>query len=192
MAQPKLSPRDIWRTLILACRRTLSPLAVWKIPMPKITLFFTGIPVVVTAILIGVLDFWIVLVLQFSDNTYRLSLWKRVPVNSRHSDGPMKIFLTCGALRSSLFKMADGKKQKSTKPHQNLCCSACWKEMSRHYGLGNRCTSTSCHSATMTILAMHLISRWNWNGKCYGKSWCARRIPVPKSREVLQFVNTIY
>ena len=41
----------------LACLRTLSPLAVWKIPMPKITLFFTGIPVVVTAILIGVLDF---------------------------------------------------------------------------------------------------------------------------------------
>ena len=73
-------------------------------------------------------------------------------------------------MRSSLFKMADGKKQKSTKLHQNLCCSACWKEMSRHYGLGNRCTSTSCHSATMTILAMHLISRWNWNGKCYGKS----------------------
>ena len=57
MARPKLSPRDIWRTLILACRRTLSPLAVWKIPMPKITLFFTGIPVVVTAIFIGVLDF---------------------------------------------------------------------------------------------------------------------------------------
>ena len=57
MTQPKLSPRDIWRTLILACRRTLSPLAVWKIPMPKITLFFIGIPVVVTAILIGVLDF---------------------------------------------------------------------------------------------------------------------------------------
>ena len=28
-----------------------------KIPMPKITLFFTGIPVVVTAVLIGVLDF---------------------------------------------------------------------------------------------------------------------------------------
>ena len=30
---------------------------VWKIPMPKITLFFTGIPVFVTAVLIGVLDF---------------------------------------------------------------------------------------------------------------------------------------
>ena len=74
MARPKLSPRDIWRTLILACRRTLSPLAVWKIPMPKITLFFTGNPLVVTAIFIGVLDFWMVLVLQFSDNTYRLSL----------------------------------------------------------------------------------------------------------------------
>ena len=29
----------------------------WKIPMPKITLFFTGIPIVVTAVLIGVLDF---------------------------------------------------------------------------------------------------------------------------------------
>ena len=57
MTRPKLSPRDIWRTLILACRRTLSPLAVWKIPMPKITLFFTGIPIVVTAIFIGVLDF---------------------------------------------------------------------------------------------------------------------------------------
>ena len=57
MTQPKLSPWDIWRTLILACPRTLSPLAVWKIPMPKITLFFTGIPVVVTASFIGVLDF---------------------------------------------------------------------------------------------------------------------------------------
>ena len=57
MMQPKLSPRDIWRTMILACPRTLSPLAVWKIPMPTITLFFTGIPVVVTASLIGVLDF---------------------------------------------------------------------------------------------------------------------------------------
>ena len=57
MTQPKLSPQDIWRTLILACPRTSSPLAVWKIPVPKITLFFTGIPVVVTAILIGVLDF---------------------------------------------------------------------------------------------------------------------------------------
>ena len=98
--QPKLSPRDIWRTLILAWPRTLSPLAVWKIPMPKITLFFTAIPVVVTAILIGVLDFCIVLVLQFSDNMYRLSLWKWVPVNSGHSDGPMKIFLTCAAAYS--------------------------------------------------------------------------------------------
>ena len=100
MTRPKLSPRDIWRTLILACRRTLSPMAVWKIPMPKITLFFTVIPIVVTAIFIGVLDFRIVLVLQFGYNTYRLSLWKRVPVNSRHSDGPMKIFLTCAAAYS--------------------------------------------------------------------------------------------
>ena len=57
MTQPKLSPRDIWRTLIFACPRTLSLSAVWKIPVPKITLFFTGIPVVVTVILIGVLDF---------------------------------------------------------------------------------------------------------------------------------------
>ena len=64
----------------------------WKIPMRKITLFFTGIPVVVTTVLIGVLDFWIVLVFQFSDNLYWLSLWKRVPVNSRHSDRPMKTF----------------------------------------------------------------------------------------------------
>ena len=38
--------------------------------MPKITLFFNEIPVVVTAVLIGVLDFRIVLVLQFIDNTY--------------------------------------------------------------------------------------------------------------------------
>ena len=79
---------------------TLGPLALWKIPIPKITLFFTGIPVVVTAILIGVLDLWIVLVLLLSDNTYRLSLWKRVPVNSCNSDGPMKIFLTCAAAYS--------------------------------------------------------------------------------------------
>ena len=42
--------------------------------MPKITLFFTGIPVVVTAVLSGILDFQIVLVLQFSDNMYQLSL----------------------------------------------------------------------------------------------------------------------
>ena len=158
--------------------------------MPKVTLFFTGISIVVTAILIGVLDFWIVLVLQFSDNMYRLSLWKWVPVNLRRSDGPMKIFLTCAAAYM-YFKMSDGMKQKSTKLYRKFCCSACGKEMPRHYGLGNRCTSTSCHSATMTILAVHLIGRWNWNGKCYGK-WCARRIRVPKSREVLEFVNTIY
>ena len=43
------------------------------------------------------------------------------------------------------------------------------------------------HSVTMPILAMHLIGRCNWNGKCYACS-----IPVPKSREVLQFVNTVY
>ena len=30
---------------------------VWEIPIPKITLFFTEIPVAVTAVLIGVLDF---------------------------------------------------------------------------------------------------------------------------------------
>ena len=30
---------------------------VWEILIPKTTLFFTGIPVVVTAVLIGVLDF---------------------------------------------------------------------------------------------------------------------------------------
>ena len=42
--------------------------------MPKITLFFTGIPVVVMAVLFGVLDFRTVLVLQFIDNTYELSL----------------------------------------------------------------------------------------------------------------------
>ena len=58
-------------------------------------------------------------------------------------------------MRSSLFKMLEGKKQKSTKLHQNFCCSACGKEMQRHYGLGHRCMSTSCHSATMPILAMH-------------------------------------
>ena len=64
-------------------------------------------------------------------------------------------------MRSSLFKMSDGKKQKSTKLYQNFCCSACGKEMPRHFGLGNRCTSTSCHSVTMTILAMHLIGTGN-------------------------------
>ena len=68
-----------------------------SIPVPRITWDFTGIPVVVTVVLIGVLDFWTALVLQFSDNTYRLSVWKWVPANSRHSDGPMKIFWTCAA-----------------------------------------------------------------------------------------------
>ena len=29
----------------------------WEIPMPKISLFFKGIPVVVTTVLTGVLDF---------------------------------------------------------------------------------------------------------------------------------------
>ena len=43
---------DLWPVAGL-----LSPKAVCKIPMPKLTLFFTGIPVVVTAVLIGVLDF---------------------------------------------------------------------------------------------------------------------------------------
>ena len=79
----------------------------------------------------------------------------------------------------STFKMSDGKKQKPTKLPQNFCCSACRKEMPRLAGLGNRCTSTSCHSATMPVLAMHLIGRCNWNGHCYGK-WAPRRIPVPK------------
>ena len=31
--------------------------SVWEIPMPKVILFFTEIPIVVTAVLIGVLDF---------------------------------------------------------------------------------------------------------------------------------------
>ena len=44
----------------------------WEISMPKITLFCTRILVVVTAVLIGVLDFRIVLVFQFSDNMYLL------------------------------------------------------------------------------------------------------------------------
>ena len=79
----------------------------------------------------------------------------------------------------STFKMSEGKKQKATKLPQNFCCSACRKEMPRLAGLGNRCTSASCHSATMPVLAMHLIGRCNWNGNCYGK-WCARKIPVPK------------
>ena len=35
----------------------LSLKAVWEIPMPKITLFFTRILIVVTAVLIGVLNF---------------------------------------------------------------------------------------------------------------------------------------
>ena len=38
--------------------------------MPKITLFFTRVPVAVTIVLTGVLDFGIVLAFQFSDNTY--------------------------------------------------------------------------------------------------------------------------
>ena len=69
----------------------------------------------------------------------------------------------------STFNMSDGKKQKATKLPPNFCCSACRKEMPRLAGLGNRCTSTSCHSVTMPILAMHLIGRCNWNGNCYGK-----------------------
>ena len=155
MARPKLSPRDIWRTLILACRRTLSPLAVWKIPMPKITLFFTGIPVVVTAIS---LVYWISgLYWYFSSVIIRIDYhWKT-------GTGQFAPFRWTNEnlfdMRSSLFKMSDGKKQKSTKLHQNFCCSAWGKEMPRHYGLGNRCMSTSCHSATMTILAMHLLGR---------------------------------
>ena len=42
--------------------------------------------------------------------------------------------------------MLDGKKQKSTKLPQNCCCSDCGKEMPTLSGLGNQCTSTSCHS----------------------------------------------
>ena len=59
----------------------------------------------------------------------------------------------------SAFKMSDGKKQKSTKLLQNFCCSVCGKEMTRLSGLRNGCTSTSRHSATMPILAIHLIGR---------------------------------
>ena len=92
-------------------------------------------------------------------------------------------------MHSSAFKMSDSKKQKATKLLQNFCCSACGKEMPRLSGL--RCTSNSSHSATLPILDMYLIGRCNWNGKCYGK-WCAHRIPVPKSREVPKFVNTVY
>ena len=84
---------------------------IWSIPMAKITWYFTGIPVVVTVVLIGVLDFWTTLVLQFSDNTYRLSLWKWVPANSRHSNGPMKIFLTWAA--HSRCPMARNRKQQN-------------------------------------------------------------------------------
>ena len=57
MMQPKLSLGDIWRTLIFGLAQGLNPKAVWKIPMPKITLFFTRISIVVMAVLIGVLDF---------------------------------------------------------------------------------------------------------------------------------------
>ena len=170
----------------LACHRTFECESCVENSHAKNNFFFTGIPVVVTAVLIGVLDFWTVLVLQCSDNTYRLSLWKWVPVNLLHSVGPMKTFS-----RSSAFKMTDGKKQKSTKLSQNFCYSAFPKEMPRLSGLGNQCKSTTCHSAIIPILAMHLIGRCNWNGKCYGK-WCACRVPVPKSREVLQFFNTVY
>ena len=63
--------------------------------------------------------------------------------------------------------------------------------MPRFSGLRNQCMSTSCHSMTMPILAMHLIGRCNWNINCFGK-WCTGTIPVPKSCVVLQFVNTVY
>ena len=46
----------------------------WEIPITKITLFLTGIPIVVMAVLTSALDFCIVMVLQFSENTYPLSL----------------------------------------------------------------------------------------------------------------------
>ena len=57
---------------------------------------------------------------------------------------------------SSTFKMSDGKNQKSTKLPQNFCCSTCQKGMQRLSRLKNRCMPTSCHSATMLILVMHL------------------------------------
>ena len=79
--------------------------------MPKINLFFTEIPVVVMPVLIGVLDFRTVLVLQFSDNTYRLSLGKWVPGNLYHSDGPMKTFLTCAAEHSRCRKARNRNQQ---------------------------------------------------------------------------------
>ena len=56
--------------------------------------------------------------------------------------------------------------------------------------LGNHRTSTSCHSATMPILAMHLIGRCNWNRKCYGK-WCARRILVTLSQKVERYFSLL-
>ena len=81
-------------------------------------------------------------------------------------------FLSCLRCRGKTWYCFSSKKQTSTKLPQNFCCSAWGKQIPRLHGLGNWCTSTSCHSVTMPILALHLICRCNWNGNCYGK-WCA-------------------
>ena len=188
MTQPKLSPRDIWHTLIFACPRTFESVGYVENSLAKNNIVFHRNSHSCNGYFDWCIGF-LKLYWYFSSVIICIDY---------HYENGYRQFAPCWwtnenlfDMRSSLFKMSNGKKQKSTKLYQNFCCSACGKEMPRHYGLGNRCTSTSCHSATMTILAMHLIGRWNWNGKSYGK-WCARRILVPKSREVLQFINTIY
>ena len=56
MTQPKLSPWDLWCTLIFGLSQDFELISCMGNSYAK-NLFFTGIPVVVTAVLIGISDF---------------------------------------------------------------------------------------------------------------------------------------
>ena len=92
---------------------------------------------------------------------------------------------------SSLFKMLDSKKQKSTKLPQKFCLSACGKEIPRLFGLGNLCTFTSCHSATMPFSAMHLIGRCMlWQLMC-PQNPCPKKLRLERYGSLPKTSNTL-
>ena len=59
MRQPKMCPWDIWRTLIFVLSKDVESVSCVgnSYRTPKITLFFTGISIVITTVLIVILDF---------------------------------------------------------------------------------------------------------------------------------------
>ena len=165
MTQPKLSLRDIWRILIFGLAQDFESVSYMEYSHAKNNLDFHRN----SRSCNGCFD-WCIGFLNCTDTSIQRQNVSIIIM--KMGTGQFAPFRwtnenLCDMRRT--FKMSDGKKQKATKLPQNFCCSACGKEMPRLAGLGNRCTSISCHSATMPILAMRLIGRCNWNGNCYGK-----------------------